>query len=366
MSLIITDLLGSNIIDINSPIIVIKNVSNKYLIPTIVKNIYVVNTSFLYKSLVNRYSFINVFIPVGQIKGSNDKQHLYTVILANKKIIPTTNIYKKIDTNIWYGVMPVKPDAENRTLSVIMSKNQPSLSLPVFPQSFFKNKSDANDISIDTTIYNDLYMSEKYGNFILDVYKFNHNGIKHKMINSTGEISDMYIPKNLTNVRYGKIYFDTQGVISEDLNCISSIDNLNKMTMNQCNANINIQNKDNTNDNNNFQESSRKLILREKDEPWFKDVKVVGPIISDIDDNHKITGMNDNIPTATLHEDVIYAKTESNCIPKNVIGYSRYDADKKCHENIEHFDMDCVNNNIIYFIVLIITCIVFFKLSFYK
>lgn len=158
----------------------------------------------------------------------------------------------------------------------------------------------------------------------------------------------------------------------------------------------------------------KKIILREKDEPWFTDPDVVGNI-ADYDDPHKITGHHDTLQmtdselydmledmrpdgpygsmtgdsnTLTLigtfegDTDEINSPVEPTCAINPPIGYSRYDQMRNCFNHshnksrpvgesvnsftepdvVEGFNNQSQNNYIMLAICLLVIVLLFYKM----
>jgi hypothetical protein len=434
----INDILGSNKITINTPIIILRNIPKRYLVPydrkspilddRIHRDIYYVDTVKLQDDLTHRIQFIERFIPVGQVD-LHDGAKTYTMIMANTRIIPVTNNYEEIKKNVWIATIR-KNEKISKSLGTIYSESKPKVMIPVFPASYMK-KSDMNQDEIinsknnELYAYSDIYSDNSHGRWMINKYKFNIDKSHLKMIDSTGEISDMYIPlATLSPVTPGnilddneldsdkkfnrKVYFTTQGDISSDPNCIPPRDNMSGMTINQCNGIDDDQlfatftSSDDMNNLSSKQgtKSSRtkksnitqtqsesqspaqiqgnRLILKEKDEPWFTKQSIVGDAASN-SRPYKITGESSSLANnQTVFDDSVYGNIKetqqpfvSDCvIDEPVIGYSRSQLDRKCR-GIENFDseeyddkdqhMEYFNNSVMYIICIIIIMLLIYR-----
>jgi hypothetical protein len=432
----INDLLGSDRVDIHTPIIVLTGV-NKWFFKNCGDNVCSVNTEKIYKYLSKYFRYIDRFVPVGQIKldsSSKKSGKKYILIMANTKIVPVTNTYEAIGKNLWVGVIR-KADKLSRSLGTIRSYNQPTDYIPVFPSTFLK-KYEGDDNS-ENFIYSDLYSDSSYGRWILNSYKFNVDKRQLKMIDSTGVINNMTIPDSIayyvtpnsviddsysdSGKKYNRnVYFTAQGSITSDNNCVPAQDNMNKMSIGECNArkgsvnfidtsSLKIDDNTATNEGSisevsasddgtlSLNESSeyndvfslpkkenifkigKKLILKEKDEPWFKNSSVVGSVAS-VSDPHKVTG---KIGTVHGGTDEVPSPFNSDCIIDHTAprsGYSRYDKYESCKgqqrestgydDSIEQFSdnesensMENINNVIMYVLCLIIIILLFYRRS---
>lgn len=356
----INDILGSNNIDINTPIIILSNVPKKYLIRIDKSAIYNVDTESIYSFLINEYQFIDNFIPIGQIYVSDNQKKSFTLIFTNTRIIPITQNYEEINKNVWVGSIR-RNDKINRSLGTIASYNKPIISVPVFPVSFLKKIHEDDLLQSEYSIYSDIYSNPTYGRWVIDIYKFNINytndRIHLKMIDSSGEINNMFIPSLQKNRFNQKTYSDTLDTVYDDIGNIS---------MNEYNGFL--DEVYSVVDNIDSQQNEKKIILKEKDEPWFTDSNIVGIAASD-PQPHKITGIISPISEpGDDDENNAPANSDCNLITKTpIVGYSRYDIDKKCRK-VENFEsesvnMDYINNTIMYVICFIIIILLLFRYS---
>jgi hypothetical protein len=249
---------------------------------------------------------------------------------------------------------------------------------------------DVKENNNEYPFYKDLYTEDqKYGIWFLNRYKFNVDKRNLKMIDSTGEISTMFIPTTPKDViddsrgffsnKYNrKVYFTTQGAVVSDNNCILPKDNLSLMTMNQCNGTAieidanNIQaNSDGllelnaSSDHKSGDKISKRipkwfkkgetLVLKETDEPWFLNSDIVGKLPLKTDLPYKVTGVVHLIGTNYGDVEEREMPYASSCVKREpIIGYSRADEDAKClgletPQDIEPFgnanNADNDNNN---------------------
>lgn len=305
-NIIITDILELGDINNNTPIIIIKNIPTEYLIKTY-NNIFWIDIDKLHNKLEKKIHFIYNFIPVGQIK-TNKKY--FTSVFANTKLIPTTKTFEKLKNNEWVAIIK-KNGNINRSLGSFKSIEKPNKNIPVFPQNFLQKYKNT---SYNKSIYKDLYSHKSLGCWILNKYMFNIDKSSLKMIDSSGNISNMYIPESNTHIFNNditnKIFFTTQGNIAND----------NKYETPDAYDNSSIDNYNNIHyiiDNKKIKKN--KLVLREKNNPWFLDYDIVGDAIY-TDSPHKVTGLSSISPITEQNSDK-YSNNETerndkhnNCI----------------------------------------------------
>jgi len=399
----ITDILGSGNVDQNTPLLVLCDIPKNYL--TIVNqqnNIYQVNIDKLNNNMEKRLSFIDKFIPIGMVQLDNNEK-MFNMIFANTRLIPVTSTYLNVDlykndSPVWYGYIEKKGKI-NKSVGTIYSESLPKINIPVFPTSFLREIDYERD---NIYYYKNIYSDPSYGKWILNAYKFNINRSQLKMIDSSGNLNNLFVPTTpkdiITDNNLGdfnrKIYFTTQGSIVSDTNCITPLDNLSKMTINQCNGsnnnlsiplinandesdldlnmktdqeNIHFDHKKSSKKKSNWFKKGKTLVLKEKDEPWFLDSSIVGDAIN-VTDPHKVTGAIREQGTIDGDNDEISQPFVSPC-KNNQSGYSRYDQNKNCN-NIEGFtsetdnnDKTNLNNIIICLMVIIILGLIIIKKS---
>jgi hypothetical protein len=388
-----------------------------------------------------------------------------SIILANTRIVPQTNRYKEIKKNIWLAES-VMSGTKMRSVGTIYSckKDGPDSFTPIFPVAYLKR------VSGDEPNYA-IYSDQAHGRYTLNDTALNIDKKNMRMINSTGDISlipsNTFVPMTPGELYGGeisgleisgldksynrKVYFTAHGTIANDSNCVKPKDNMSKMSNMECNgistvmANEsndlsdnervkindinrvgNKEKKSNGSQNNNTNDTvdmgdmnstvllsdrEKKIIMREKDEPWFTDPQIVGDI-ADYDDPHTITGhhntfdmteselydiVDDIKPQGSIvtmtgdsdtlvligtfdgNADEIMMPFSSDCLIDPVIGYSRYDTLQKCmnRENrngverkIEAFESDKphsdtevnYNNYIMFLMFVIIIALLIYKL----
>lgn len=395
----ISDILGSRNVTLNTPIIVLSNVPSWYLISVCeCEKIYRLDTNKLHNDLEKRVQFIHNFIPIGQIqfkKNENPKRTKFTILLSNEKIIPSTHTFENLTNNVWIAIIHDGANL-NRSIGTIYSERKPDIAFPVFPKSFLiKYNNDDNQCDL----YDNIYYHHNYGKWMLNKFAFNIDKKHLKIINSTGDIDDMFIPSaysptsdiSITDVIYDKkntkggdrkVYFTTQGDISIDSNCIPERETLNKMTINECNASHNniVGFSDNDTTSNGCRENisdnlvtkkskwlqrKKTIVLKERDEPWFLNSTIVGDVLHTTDP-HKVSGAVNLIGTVYGDTEEINLPFESDCVNDNTIGYSRADKKRKC-SGIEMFDdsTDCHEstniNDIIFLSICVIILIIIFS-----
>ena len=365
----ISDILGSKKININTPVIILTSVPKRYLVPAAEKSsIYNIITERLHHDLEKRYQFIERFVPIGQLYiADNDLKKKFSIVMANTRIVPTTRSFEEIKKNIWVGVIR-KNDKINRSLGTVYSEDKPLISVPVFPVSFLKKL----ETDIDDIAYADTYSDPSYGRWILNKYKFNVDKTHLKMIDSSGDISNMFIPtipRNIIDDNYNdsdkkfnhKVYFTAQGSIVSDTNCVPPKNNMSRITLNECNGtdeddalitsnqqsnktHLRTQRKSSSdggssvvlgaiiaNDDDMLEmnvvpaytdvfsplkkskltKHGKTLVFKEKSEPWFADSSIVGSAAS-IVDPHKITGIITSIIDGTVYDDTVYGDEDED------------------------------------------------------
>jgi len=292
-NIIITDILELGDINNNTPIIIIKNIPYEYL-TNIYNNIYWIDTSKLYNKLEPQYDFISNFIPVGQIK--TNKKYI-TSIFANVKIIPTTKTFEKLKNNDWIAIIK-KNNTINRSIGTFKNIDKPNVNIPVFPQNFLQKYINT---SYNKNNYKDLYSHKKYGKWTLNKYMFNIDKSNLKMIDSTGNISNMYIPTTNNSIFNNDIandtFFSVHGNISND-------------------DKYEIQGRYENESLNNFDVlynkkiKNNKMVLKEKINPWFLDYDIVGDAIN-TRLPHKVTGITSTDLSITNKDNNIYTNNDA-------------------------------------------------------
>lgn len=399
----ITDILGSNKIHINIPMILLKNVPSWYLFPADKEdNVYWIDVDKLHNDLEKMVQYIYEFMPIGQIRLQNTRNKKFTILMANTKIIPTTRTFERVDDKDWVALIR-KNDKTNRSVGTIRSVEKPSVNMPVFPRSFFQKVNPDNQ---DYLIYDDLYSHEDYGRWALNKYAFNIDRTNLKMIDSMGEISNMFIPMTPMDMHDDiqtndgnfnrKVYFTTQGSIVADTNCVPPRETLNKLTINECNGTYVGKPDIAANDEgmlafnetmgsqsdrfdgsgkgrSKWFKKGKTVVLKEKDEPWFLDADIVGDVLY-TSDPHKVTGSVNLIGTNYGDEDEISMPTNSGCVTDDlIIGYSMADKRDKCF-GIERFGDDdsndpydtCENGSNYNNTIMLIICVMIIVLLLYR
>jgi hypothetical protein len=394
--IIASDIMGSKGISINTPIIILYDVPCSYLIPRKIPEhapneikylAQYVDIDKLHNDLGHTIHFIEKFYPLGQIVNSYAKT--FNLIMANTRIISTTNIFEEISPDIWIGVVR-KDDKISRSLGTIYSIGKPTHTVPVFPSAYLKkNNVNLYEKHFDS-IYKDLYSSDKYGSWMLNKYKFNVDKTNLKMIDTTGEINNMFIPSVSTVANDNRrIYYNARGDIVSDTNCIPSVDDAGKTTLNECSGfvaandddvsyldnNLNIihttKHKDLARKNRKLLESENKnkkaLVLKEKDEPWFLDSNIVGNA-SYTPNPHKITGFiesfklqpiaSDLLPQTDLHHHQYPIRSGDKLNSKNDDDNNNINTDD---ENINENSETNYNNIIMYFMCIVIIFLLIYK-----
>lgn len=245
----ITDLQNTTINDSNHLIMCIhmniksSKKNNYFYLLDPKQHIYRINNSILIKYIVTKYpqlangdNNLNNYIPLGDMVIKPNTQNII-VLLANKLFIPSTKTYERFNnSNLWSGVIR-KGDRICRSLGLIMSKNQPTHTVPVFP----------NEYIIQTTkqhIDHNLVTTKEYGYFIL-----NKHLLTNKLIQNTN--------------------IDTNNLLDDDMINHNLFDQKNTLPRNR-----------------------KRLLLHEKKNPWFNDPVIIGNDLANEPQSHKITGIN--------------------------------------------------------------------------
>lgn len=313
-NIIITDILELDKIDNNTPLLIVKNIPSSYLINIDGYNkIYWIDINKLHNTLEKQIKFIYDFVPVGQIKTN---KNIFTTILANTKLIPTTQSYEKIKDGEWVAIIK-KNGKINRSIGTFKSIDKPLINMPVFPTNFLQKYSNIN---FNNNTYKDLYSHKSFGKWIFNKYMFNIDKSNLKMIDSSGNISSMYIPVSNINIyndekeETNKIFFTTQGNISNDAKYITSMAYDNTSLQDYITVYKNMDNK------NRLSKKNKTLVLREKDNPWFLDYDIVGDAIN-THTPHKVTGLttiSNNDITLNNNSDIVTLNDNNNNISDDI------------------------------------------------
>lgn len=391
------DIMGYEDINIRTPII-IANIGPEFLISVDKgNNIYRINTQRIYNVIQEKVEYIYQFIPVGYVKLDTVAPKQINILLANTRLIPHTKTFERIkNSDEWYGVIR-KGDNIARTIGTIKSKTRPQMEVPVFLPKFMKKYDPDTDIDFM------IYSHPGYGSFTLNKYAFDLDNKNIRMIDSSGSLRKMFIPTTPHDISNAagkeeefnkRVYYTAQGTITGSSNCVPPTDNMNKMTLNECNSIDVSANDDGTlslneaiseypvigfEDNKRIHKKNKYIVLKEKDEPWFLNESIVGDAVR-VADPHKVTGTNDSLEkgmgTVYGDTDEINMKFKSDCKTDNIIGYSRQDKYNKClgSDSIEGFDdrgfreSACksdgdYNNYIITFMCVFILILLYFRKS---
>lgn len=371
----VIDIMGSKKIHIDTPIIYINKISTKYLLNTEFPNVYWIDINKLYNDFEKKINIINEFIPIGQIYIDITKNKFFSTLMANNNIIPTSKSFEQIHNNIWFAYIK-KNDTIVRSLGTIISKTTPCISIPVFPNVFLQKNIIDDEIHY---MYKHLYSHKKYGKWMLNKFSFNMDKSNINIIDSTGEINNMFIPissndtqTDLDNNFNRKVYFTTQGSIIIDPNCISHNPHktMSGLNINECNLKANDDGSLDNNVSTGFSNKKKTIILKEKNDPWFLDHNIMGDVLH-THNPHKVTGLINYD-----HVDEINMPTDSGCVTdKHIIGYSMDDKKNKCF-GIEQFssshgtanstetNFDIINNYNNY--IVCIMCILIVILLLYR
>ena len=335
--LTITDILGSEIIDNNTPLIIISASPSsliQYLniVATIdVNKIYKLNYEKLIKDLStsldtqNKFDITN-FIPVGDLCSSTRIKH---IILANKYILPTTNKFRKVgslsDLTFWEGYLKRK-DKASRTIGVFVTtdNNAPEYRAPVLPKSYLvkmdfpDDKVTGNEFNVLNIKSDGLWMILRHkftkgsNNFKLiglngKYLSSDNGGLQLKDGNSSGHnisynvqgelvMGNMCVTTNDSkevslekcNSKSGQKWVPYNGnyvsMLDNKFNSCLSTGNANSVVTKECNpkneSEWTRQNIDDI-DNVNYtwpKVKGKTVVLVEKDDPWFLNKDIVGNI----------------------------------------------------------------------------------------
>jgi len=305
----ITDLSGSTVnnydhIIINVVITIIKdNNSDHFIKIDNPNNIYRINLPVLYQHIENQYpvfsGHIDMYIPLGDIQinpiNPINPTNTINLFMANTLYVPTSKIYERYPmmNHMWYAILR-KGDKACQSLGLIRSDKKPTHAVPVFQKEYMIR---INRPSIDHN-----YISYKdYGFWILN---------KHLLTN--------------------KIVHVTDTMMMDD-------DPINHMTYN------NGQYGDN-----------KKLVLREKENPWFEEPLIIGQTNVNHPFPYKINGrVDENQPTNDLYTGRY--TDQSNVRYKSI----NNKLDTIYNNATDEDNLDQTNNNTI---IVIVSAILFFLL----
>lgn len=391
----LVNVMGSEYIDIETPIIV-ANIGPEFLISVDKKNnIYRINMKRIYDVIQERVEFIYQFTPVSHIKLRNYSPKQINVLLANKRLIPHTTSFQRVGkTNDWYGIIK-KRNTIAKSLGTFRSLTKPSHEVPVFLSKYIKEYNSDTDVDFH------IHTNKKYGNWTINKYAFELDTSKINMIGPTGTISKMFIPVTPHDLQLDtvtgkegkfnrKTYFTAQGNIVSSTNCVAPTENMNKMTLNECNSVEVAANDDGSlslnetisgysdigfNDNHNKNKNHKNndsLVLKEKDEPWYLNHNIIGNGV-EIANPHKVTGtvnsLRRGLGTVYGDSNEINSPFITDCKLDNVTGHSRLHKHNRCL-GIEGFDGDNedIDDNVNYnnYIVLSLCIIILFIIYFRK
>jgi hypothetical protein len=232
----ITDILGSNNINNNTPFLI---VSYKHIQKFLVKiwshnnyNIFSINYKKLVKyikKIDNRYIDIDNFIPVGNLCSNIP---ITSIILANKYTVSTSQKYKKVgrinNLVLWTAHMKRK-DTKLRSIGVVVTngKNPPNFKTPVLPRSYLiKMEFPPNDVvGNEFNILN----YKKDGLWIISRSKFSKLTDSFKLLSLDNKYLSSY--NNTLQVRDSdstnqNISYNAQGELVMDDMCIEAGDNV--------------------------------------------------------------------------------------------------------------------------------------------
>lgn len=344
----LNDIYYNSHIDNNTPIIIAK-LTNRYF-NNIYNNIFEIDIDRLHDKNIGEMSFIDLFYPVGQIELTDNAYH--EVLLLNKNIFQMKNTYKNIENNVWYAY-----SSNGKSLGTILSKNEPKTYIPIIPNKLL--------VKSEKKIFN-TFTIPSYG-----IYNINTNllGVKKnnvRIISINGDIESYNIPVKPNDLidntlksddNYDKkIFFSTQGDIKLNSNCINPFDNILKHDLNVCNAtttynikpinissfdeNESVSNLDITYSKKSKMKNNKRVILKESDNPWFKDEEYIGKHYNNTL-SHKITNNNIN---NNMNNDNITHKIEN----------FTYDKENFDDDDELWFDKNSIIISIIIIIILIL------------
>lgn len=403
--LIITDILGSEIINNNTPLIIISASSvslEQYLnlVTTIDSSkIYKLNHELLVKNistlsdkLPSSFNITN-FIPVGDICSST---RIKSIVLANKYILPTTNKFRKVGNlaglTFWVGYLKRK-DKESRTLGVCTTTNNnpPDHRVPVLPRSYLikmdfpTGKVAGNELNILNIKSDGLWMilrhkftrgnnnfkliglNGKYlssdnnklqlkeGNTTNQNVSYNVQGelVMGNMCITTNDNKEVYLEK--CSKKSGQKWSPYNGnyisMMDNKFNTCLSVGNRNNIVASECDprkeSEWTQQDIDGA-DIANYTWPTAKgktVVLVEKDDPWFLNKDIVGNV-THVPHKFSVSAPYDTSQAHTSESK--YNKTPTDFIR----GYSYAEQAK----NIEGFG-DTENNNDTFSIILLIIII---------
>ena len=414
--LTITDILGSEIIDNNTPLIIVSAspaslVQYLTLVTTIDSNkIYKLNE----KSLITDLSKvsdkiplgINIanFVSVGDICSSTRIKH---IILANKYILPTTNKFRKVgsfsELTFWVGYLKRK-DNESRTVGVCSTTdgNPPNYRIPVLPKSYLI-KMDFPSGNVAGNEFN-ILNAKPDGLWMILRHKFSKNNNNFKLMGLDGK----YLSSHNKNLRMRdgttsnqNVSYNVQGELVMGDMCITTNDN-KQVSLEKCNKKSGqkwfpyngnyismLDNKFNTClsvgatdsivtkecepreesewtqqdtdgvNNTNYtwpMINGKTVVLVENDNPWFLNKDIVGQV------THIPSNLPDDGPCDAEQYGIF--KSKYNKTPDDFIrGYSYAEQDK----NIEGFDAEENNDSFcVLLLVLIIAILLIIKLGYFR
>ena len=355
-NLSINDINGSSNINNDTPFIFIKNMNMKYL--TSVKpsiNLYEINIQKIINDYEN-YPYLHIFAPLGQIIHSPTKQY-FDCILCNIRVNYTTNNFELVDKNVWCCIFKNKlTNKICKSVGTIYNVNKPTYSLPVFSSEYFSRYDESNDLH---SFFKNIYTISKYGKYSLNLHKFIINKNEFLMIDGSGELSNMHFLNKYKRNNLPVDFYNAQGTI--DNNAYNGLDNvLNDIIKSYSyddadsygsslliNNNINnIETSILPNDDsyfNNFDDNvsnaskekkilekndiKKKITLKEKLNPWFLNIDIVGSDVLELSAPHKVTGIVnrdhmetfDNKNNDNQTDDDIYDNNDDNTYKINNI-----------------------------------------------
>lgn len=237
-------------ITISKPVIRVR--IGKGFLTKVTRGIYSVNVKKLHKELDEQLAHmfedrehVRNYYPVGQVKCKGD---VVDTLLVNSRIVPLSNKYTEIKPNIWYASLK-----NAKSLGTIYSTSMPSTFTPVFPAKYMTKVNNSVNSSYNKHV-SLCYSDPMYGNYTINFTAINFDR-STQMIGTDGTIqpmkgvNPMYVPglnaiEHVFGMYDGKneythrAYYNTQGKINTDGDCVKPQNNRSNMHINECNGYI--------------------------------------------------------------------------------------------------------------------------------